>query len=101
MYPTCKIYYGLCSCKEDYVGETKPNTAIRWGEHNNPTIDSEPADHLKKNIQHCFNWSIIVHASKNTRTRKNLEAIYIAKIRPSLNDQKKSKKLVLFRNGIT
>ena len=56
---------------------------------------------LSKDSEDCFVWSIIAHASKNTRTRKNLEAIYIAKIRPSLNDQKKSKKLVLFRNGIT
>ena len=47
IYPACKIYQGLCSCKENYVGESKRNMANRWGEHNNPTHDSEPAKHLQ------------------------------------------------------
>ena len=75
--------------------------ATRWGEHNNPTHDSEPAKHLSNNIHHSYNWSILANASKYTRTRKNLEALYIALLRPSLNDQLKSNKLLLFRNGIT
>lgn len=45
-YPTCKIYHGLCFCKENYIGESKYNMVTRWGEHNNPTDDSEPAKYL-------------------------------------------------------
>ena len=30
LYPACKIYYGVCKCGEDYVGETKRNTITRW-----------------------------------------------------------------------
>ena len=71
------------------------------GKHNNPTHDSEPAKHLNKNIQHSYNWTILANACKHTRPRKNLEAIYIALLRPSLNDQLKSNKLLLFRTGIT
>ena len=27
------IYKGICSCKESYIGETKPNAEIGWKEH--------------------------------------------------------------------
>ena len=101
MYPSCKVYQGVCTCTENYIGETERNTVTRWREHNNPTHDSEPAKHLRNNLSHSFNWLIIASASKNKRTRKNLEALYIALLRPSLNDQVNSNKLVLFRNGIT
>ena len=30
LYPACKIYYGVCECGEDYIGETKRNTITRW-----------------------------------------------------------------------
>ena len=101
MYPSCKIYEGICICNENYMGETKRNTITRWSEHNNPTKDSEPAEHLKRNIDHFFAWNIIANASKYTQTRKNLESLFIAQYRPSLNDQTKFNKLLLFRNGIT
>ena len=39
--------------------------------------------------------------SKNAKTRKNLEASYIALWRPDLNEQKDFERLVLFRNGVT
>lgn len=42
VYPTCKIYHRLCSCKQNYIGELKRNLATRQGEHNYPTCDSEP-----------------------------------------------------------
>ena len=54
LYPACKIYYGVCECGEDYIGETKRNTITRWSEHDNATIDSEPARHLNKHINHVF-----------------------------------------------
>ena len=37
----------------------------------------------------------------NNRKRKILEAFFIAVKRPTLNEQKDSKKLTLFRNGVT
>ena len=101
LYPAFKIYYGVCECGEDYIGETKRNTITRWSEHDNATKDSEPSRHLSKNINHIFTWKILCHASKKTDIRKNLEAIFIALLKPSLNEQKNFEHLILFRNGIT
>ena len=100
-YPACVIYEGTCSCGEGYVGETKRNAETRWSEHNNPDKDSEPARHLRSNIDHVFEWKILMSAPHNTRLRKYIEAGIIAMKRPPLNDQVKSKKLHLFRNGVT
>ena len=77
-HPACKIYYGVCECGEYYIGETKRNTITRWAEHDNPTEDLESVRHLNKHINHVFTWKIILHTSKKTDIRKNLEAIYIA-----------------------
>ena len=41
------------------------------------------------------------NAPKNAKTRKNLEALYIALLKPDLNEQKDFERLVLFRNGVT
>ena len=49
---TCKIYYGKCQCREDYVRETIRYT--RWSEHNNQTSKSKPAEHIKTHIEHLF-----------------------------------------------
>ena len=40
-------------------------------------------------------------ASKNYEGRRNLEASYIALLRPTLNEQKDFEILTLFRNGVT
>ena len=48
-----------------------------------------------------FAWSVIYSAPKIDRTQKNLEAFYIALMRPNLNKQCNSNVLTLFRNGIT
>ena len=37
----------------------------------------------------------------NNRKRKNLGAFFIAVKHPTLNEQKDSEKLTLFRNGVT
>lgn len=100
-YPSCQIYEGTCSCGETYVGETIRNVSLRWREHNDLRKDSEPAKHLKNNPDHTFNWRTIIHASKHGRERKNLEASIIAIKGPSLNNQLETKKLLLFRNGVT
>ena len=48
-----------------------------------------------------FPWKIIWHTSKKTDICKNLEAIFIALLKPSLNEQKNFEQLILFRNSIT
>ena len=100
-YKSCVIYKGDCSCGSRYIGETKRNAEVRWNEHNNPTKSSEPSKHLRSNINHYFTWAVISNAPKNAKTRKNLEASYIALWKPDLNEQKDFERLVLFRNGVT
>ena len=95
------IYKEICSCKSTYVGETKRNVEVRYSKHSHPSGKSEPSKHLHQNINHVFNWSVICSAPKSDRTRKNLEAFYIALMRPNLNEQCDSNVLTLFRNGIT
>ena len=43
-YPSFKIYEGVCSCKKNYIRETKRNVITRWNEHENPNKDSEAAN---------------------------------------------------------
>ena len=100
-HPSCKIYEGECICGMKYIGETKRNVEIRWTEHNNPKNNSEPAKHLTKNIDHVFTWKILCTASSKVSIRKNLEASFIALMKPSLNEQKDFERLILFRNGVT
>ena len=100
-HPSCKIYEGICSCKQNYIGETKRNVEIRWQEHENMNKDSEPAKHLRDFPDHKFEWKVILNAPLNTRLRKNLEASMIALKKPSLNDQLDSNKLYFFRHGVT
>ena len=101
LHPSCKIYKGICSCGETYIGETIRNVEERWSEHNSADNKSEPAKHLASNKEHFFLWNILLDAPKDGRTRKNLEAFFIAKLKPSLNRQEDSNMLTLFRNGVT
>ena len=101
LHPACKVYKGVCSCGATYVGETKRNVEVRFAEHNHPNGKSEPSKHIVKNVTHSFNWSILCSAPTKDRTRKNLEAFFIALLKPQLNDQVESNLLNLFRNGIT
>ena len=89
-YVVRKIYHGLCSRKEKYVGELKRNMATKWGEHNDPTVDSKPGKHFSKNIQYSYNWTVLASISKHAKTKKKLEAVYITLLRHSLNHQIKS-----------
>ena len=70
-------------------------------EHENITKDSEPAKHLRNFPDHKFEWRVIFNGHENTRIRKNIEASLIAFKKPSLKDQLDSRRLILFRNGIT
>ena len=66
------------SCYSRNIGETKRNAEVRPNEHNNPTKNSEPSKHLRSNINHSFTWAVNSNATKNAKTRKYLEASYIA-----------------------
>ena len=101
LHPSCKIYKGACSCGEIYIGETIRNVEERWSEHNSAGNKSEPAKHLPDSEEHSFLWVILLSAPKNGRTRKNLEVLFIAKLKPSLNRQEDSNMLTLFRNNVT
>ena len=100
-YKSCVIYTRDCSCGSRYIGKTKRNAEVSLNEHNNTTKSSEPSKHLRSNINHYFTWAVISNAPKNAKTRKNLEASYIALWKPNLNEQKDFERLVLFRNGVT
>ena len=43
----------------------------------------------------------MANAPKNAKTKKNLEASYIALWKSDLNEQKEFERLLLFRNGVT
>ena len=101
LHPNCVVYEGKCSCGEIYIGETAKCIHLRTTEHEDTKKCSEPAKHLKGNRYHSFTWKILANAPKAYAKRKILEALYIGKYRPGLNEQVNSKKLKLFVNGIT
>ena len=101
LHQACKIYKGVCSCGESYVGETVRNVEVRWGEHNNSTKVSNSSKHIKDNVDHAFDWLVLARAPTNTFQRKVLEAYYIVLQKPTLNDQLESDRLNLFRDGVT
>ena len=97
----CVIYQGTCSCGQIYIGETERCSHVRFSEHCDIKKGSEPAKHIKDNRNHFFTWMIISNAPKDQERRKILEALYVSKFKPSINDQIKSKKLKLYPNGMT
>ena len=100
--PNADSFYAvLCFCQESYIGETVRNVEIRWQEHEDTQKYSEPAKILKNNPTHSFTWKVLLPASSIRRIRQNMEASIIALKRPSLNERVESKKLLLFRNGVT
>lgn len=84
LHPFCKIYRGECTSGETNVEETVRSVEVHWAEHD-INKKSEPSKHLFLNVGHSFNLSVLLTASKNTRTRKNLEAFSIAIMKLSLN----------------
>ena len=83
-HQACSMYEGVCTCKENYIGETKRNVEIRWVKHSNINEISEPSRHLKSNPTYAFTWKVLMIAPINDRVRQNLEASFIALSRPSL-----------------
>ena len=77
LHRACKIYKGVCSCGESYIGETIKNVEGRWDEYNNPMNKSNPPKHIENNLDHVFNRSVLANAPKNMFQRKVLETYYI------------------------
>ena len=101
LHQACKIYKGICSCGESCIGETIRNVEVRWDEHDDRTKKSNPLKHLKDNLDHAFNWSVLANAPKNLFQWKVLEVYYIVLEKPTLNEQLEPNRLNLFRNGVT
>ena len=72
LHQACKIYKGVCSCGESYIGEIIRNVEVHWDEHNNPMKKSNLLKHLKDNPDHAFNWSVLANAPKNMFQQKFL-----------------------------
>ena len=95
------IYEGICSCENNYIGETDRISGCRWNEHEDIKKNSEPAKHLKDNPTHKFEWKILSKASKEKYKRRILETFFIKTLQPTLNNQIQNYPLKLFPNGIT
>ena len=54
LYSLCKIYYGVCECRDNYISKTKRNPLKSWLEPDIPTKDYKTARHLSKHINHVF-----------------------------------------------
>ena len=97
------IYKGtsINNPEESYVGETKQIAEKRWDQHEDPKHDSAPSRYLNENIGDKFHWQILSSSSSNGFRRKIHEALFICKLKPSLNRQVIHRKLILFQNGVT
>ena len=69
----------------DYRGETGGNVFVRYDEQNEPSKKSEPDAHLEKNIGHFFYSRILCNVPSNARLCNNIETVFVAIMRPSLN----------------
>ena len=74
-YPSCKIYEGVCSCKENYIGKIERNLITRWNQHENRNKGSEPAKNLFQNPDHLFQWKVLMSAPMNNHKVKKLNKI--------------------------
>ena len=93
------VYKGICSCNESYIRETKGNVETRWKEHCcNNDRKSQAAEHLLKNTGYTINWQVSTSAPHQRNKRKILQAYYITKFKPSLDNQLDIKITRLFRN---
>ena len=45
---------------------------MRCDEHNNPMKKSNPSKHIKDNLDHVFNWSVLTNARKKKFQQKVL-----------------------------
>ena len=97
VHPACKIYHGVSSCGETYIGETIRNVETRWNKYNMPSEKLNHSKHLNSSITRHFSWSVICNGLVKKLTRKILEPYVIALLKRTLNDQIESDLLHLFK----
>ena len=56
------IYQGICSCGNNYIGETIRNAVTKIYEREQPNGKSEPSKHLKNSPGHKLDWMILSRA---------------------------------------
>ena len=83
---SCVIYQGICSCGKNYVGETTRNATTDIDKRKQPDGKSETSKHLKNNLLHKFDRTILLRAFSHRLKRKIIEAYLIKQLNPSLND---------------
>ena len=86
-------------CNENYVGETARHKEIRENDHAGKYKDSHVFKHTqatKHPRANKKNFVILAKNYENRRKRKLAEAMFIRDLKPTLNKQKDSYKLVLF-----
>ena len=62
-HPACAIYEGICTCKENYIGEAKQNVEIPLEKHSYINKISEPSKYLKSNPMPAFTWKVLMAAT--------------------------------------
>ena len=95
------IYEGKCSCGIRYIGETIRNSDIGWNEHESTKGKSKPAKHLTDNKSHMFTWKVLASAPLHCHKQEILEAFFITKLKPDINNQIEHYALSLFQHGVT
>ena len=95
------IYKGICSCGNNYIGETIRNAVTRIDEQEQPNSKSESSKHLKNNPGHKFDWMILSRAPSHRLKWKILGANFIKQLNSFINDQLDSEILILFIYGVT
>ena len=83
---SCVICQGICSCGNNYIGETIRNAIARIDEHEQPNGKSEPSKHINNNTGHKFDWMILSRAPSHRLKQQILETYFIKQLIPSLND---------------
>ena len=97
----CVIYEGKCLCGRRYLGETIRNSDIPWSKLESTTDKSEPAKHFADSKSHMFTREVLASGPLHFLKNKILEALFITKLKPDLNDQIEHHALSLFRHGVT
>ena len=56
IYPSSKIYKGICICGETYTRETIGNVETKWEEHNPPSEKSNPSKLINSHCDIVIFW---------------------------------------------
>ena len=70
------------------------NVEVSWNKQSNPTKKSNLSKHIKYNVDHVSNWSVLAKATRIMFEGKTLEANYI------VNELVEPEILYIFRNGV-